>query len=139
MGMMIYMIIMDHQLETSHHHNTTAEDREMYHSTMFLEKQLMPGLSIMNLISFLFCVPVQVGYLPVCGLLKHFQLYVSFLFTENVSEHWYLVTILILSVLNSSSVGGISTVKPIKLSSTGRPIWMCLLFWQQRSPSRTPW
>uniref|UniRef100_A0A671NHJ1 P-type Cu(+) transporter n=1 Tax=Sinocyclocheilus anshuiensis TaxID=1608454 RepID=A0A671NHJ1_9TELE len=43
MGMMIYMII----------------DREKYHSTMFLEKQLLPGLSIMNLISFLFCVPVQ--------------------------------------------------------------------------------
>uniref|UniRef100_A0A9J8AQI6 P-type Cu(+) transporter n=1 Tax=Cyprinus carpio carpio TaxID=630221 RepID=A0A9J8AQI6_CYPCA len=39
MGMMIYMII--------------------YHSTMFLEKQLLPGLSIMNLISFLFCIPVQ--------------------------------------------------------------------------------
>uniref|UniRef100_A0A9J8AYJ9 P-type Cu(+) transporter n=1 Tax=Cyprinus carpio carpio TaxID=630221 RepID=A0A9J8AYJ9_CYPCA len=39
MGMMIYMII--------------------YHSTMFLEKQLLPGLSIMNLISCLFCVPVQ--------------------------------------------------------------------------------
>uniref|UniRef100_A0A8C1G6E5 P-type Cu(+) transporter n=1 Tax=Cyprinus carpio TaxID=7962 RepID=A0A8C1G6E5_CYPCA len=43
MGMMIYMII----------------DREKYHSTMFLEKQLLPGLSIMNLISFLFCIPVQ--------------------------------------------------------------------------------
>uniref|UniRef100_A0A9J8AZE2 P-type Cu(+) transporter n=1 Tax=Cyprinus carpio carpio TaxID=630221 RepID=A0A9J8AZE2_CYPCA len=43
MGMMIYMII----------------DREKYHSTMFLEKQLLPGLSIMNLISCLFCVPVQ--------------------------------------------------------------------------------
>ncbi|KAK2891343.1 hypothetical protein Q8A67_013986 [Cirrhinus molitorella] len=59
MGMMIYMIIVDHQLEMSHHHNATVEDREKYHSTMFLEKQLMPGLSIMNLISFLFCIPVQ--------------------------------------------------------------------------------
>uniref|UniRef100_A0A672RHE6 P-type Cu(+) transporter n=1 Tax=Sinocyclocheilus grahami TaxID=75366 RepID=A0A672RHE6_SINGR len=59
MGMMIYMIIVDHQIDMSHHHNTTAEDREKYHSTMFLEKQLLPGLSIMNLISFLFCVPVQ--------------------------------------------------------------------------------
>uniref|UniRef100_A0A671NFP4 P-type Cu(+) transporter n=1 Tax=Sinocyclocheilus anshuiensis TaxID=1608454 RepID=A0A671NFP4_9TELE len=59
MGMMIYMIIVDHQIDTSHHHNATAEDREKYHSTMFLEKQLLPGLSIMNLISFLFCVPVQ--------------------------------------------------------------------------------
>uniref|UniRef100_A0A673BUS0 P-type Cu(+) transporter n=1 Tax=Sphaeramia orbicularis TaxID=375764 RepID=A0A673BUS0_9TELE len=35
MGMMIYMIIMDHQMS------------------------LIPGLSIMNLLSFLFCVPVQ--------------------------------------------------------------------------------
>ncbi|XP_016098987.1 copper-transporting ATPase 1 [Sinocyclocheilus grahami] len=59
MGMMIYMIIVDHQIDTSHHHNATAEDRKKYHSTMFLEKQLLPGLSIMNLISFLFCVPVQ--------------------------------------------------------------------------------
>ncbi|KAF4104622.1 hypothetical protein G5714_013953 [Onychostoma macrolepis] len=59
MGMMMYMIIVDHQMDVSHHHNTTAEDREKYHSTMFLEKQLLPGLSIMNLISFLFCVPVQ--------------------------------------------------------------------------------
>uniref|UniRef100_A0A8C1G9C8 P-type Cu(+) transporter n=1 Tax=Cyprinus carpio TaxID=7962 RepID=A0A8C1G9C8_CYPCA len=41
MGMMIYMIIVDHQIDMSHHHN------------------LLPGLSIMNLISFLFCIPVQ--------------------------------------------------------------------------------
>uniref|UniRef100_A0A9J8BM84 P-type Cu(+) transporter n=1 Tax=Cyprinus carpio carpio TaxID=630221 RepID=A0A9J8BM84_CYPCA len=59
MGMMIYMIIVDHQIDMSHHHNASAEDREKYHSTMFLEKQLLPGLSIMNLISFLFCIPVQ--------------------------------------------------------------------------------
>ncbi|KAJ8015044.1 hypothetical protein DPEC_G00022050 [Dallia pectoralis] len=59
MGMMTYMIIVDHQISTSHLHNITSEDLEHYHSTMFLEKQLLPGLSIMNLISFLFCVPVQ--------------------------------------------------------------------------------
>lgn len=59
MGMMTYMIIVDHQLGSSHHHNATAEDLEHYHSTMFLERQLLPGLSIMNLLSFLFCVPVQ--------------------------------------------------------------------------------
>uniref|UniRef100_A0A8D3BV26 P-type Cu(+) transporter n=1 Tax=Scophthalmus maximus TaxID=52904 RepID=A0A8D3BV26_SCOMX len=41
MGMMMYMIIMDHQMNASHQHN------------------LLPGLSIMNLLSFLFCVPVQ--------------------------------------------------------------------------------
>uniref|UniRef100_A0A8C6V403 P-type Cu(+) transporter n=1 Tax=Neogobius melanostomus TaxID=47308 RepID=A0A8C6V403_9GOBI len=59
MGMMIYMIVMDHQMNVSHHHNFTTEDRNHYHSTMFLERQLIPGLSIMNLLSFLFCVPVQ--------------------------------------------------------------------------------
>ncbi|XP_033829401.1 copper-transporting ATPase 1 [Periophthalmus magnuspinnatus] len=59
MGMMTYMIIMDHQMNVSHHHNFTNEDRNRYHSTMFLERQLIPGLSIMNLLSFLFCVPVQ--------------------------------------------------------------------------------
>lgn len=60
MGMMTYMIIMDHQMNVSHQHNMTAEDRNHYHSTMFLERQLLPGLSIMNLLSFVFCVPVQV-------------------------------------------------------------------------------
>ncbi|XP_010753135.3 copper-transporting ATPase 1 [Larimichthys crocea] len=59
MGMMTYMIIMDHQMNVSHQHNATVEDRNHYHSTMFLERQLLPGLSIMNLLSFLFCVPVQ--------------------------------------------------------------------------------
>uniref|UniRef100_A0A8C5H2T0 P-type Cu(+) transporter n=1 Tax=Gouania willdenowi TaxID=441366 RepID=A0A8C5H2T0_GOUWI len=58
MGMMMYMIVMDHQM-SKHHHNASAEDRNHYHSTMFLERQLLPGLSIMNLLSFLFCVPVQ--------------------------------------------------------------------------------
>ncbi|CAK6956485.1 copper-transporting ATPase 1 [Scomber scombrus] len=59
MGMMMYMIIMDYQMNSSHQHNATVEDRNHYHSTMFLERQLLPGLSIMNLLSFLFCVPVQ--------------------------------------------------------------------------------
>ncbi|XP_031713671.1 copper-transporting ATPase 1 [Anarrhichthys ocellatus] len=59
MGMMTYMIIMDHQMSASHQHNTTVEDRNHYHATMFLERQLLPGLSIMNFLSFLFCVPVQ--------------------------------------------------------------------------------
>ncbi|CAL9706822.1 unnamed protein product [Knipowitschia caucasica] len=59
MGMMIYMIVMDHQMHTAHRHNFTSEDRNRFHSTMFLERQLIPGLSVMNLLSFLFCVPVQ--------------------------------------------------------------------------------
>lgn len=76
MGMMIYMIVMDHKMNASHHHNATVEDRNRYHSTMFLERQLMPGLSIMNLLSFLFCVPVQfIGgryfYIQAYKALKH--------------------------------------------------------------------
>ncbi|XP_039622335.1 copper-transporting ATPase 1 isoform X2 [Polypterus senegalus] len=59
MGLMIYMMIMDHQFSTHHHHNVTGAELNEFHSSMFLEKQLLPGLSIMNLISFLFCVPVQ--------------------------------------------------------------------------------
>ncbi|XP_053734827.1 copper-transporting ATPase 1 [Synchiropus splendidus] len=75
MGMMIYMIIVDHQM-VSHKHNTSAEDRNHYHSTMFLERQLLPGLSIMNLLSFIFCIPVQfIGgryfYVQAYKALKH--------------------------------------------------------------------
>lgn len=61
MGMMMYMIIMDYQMSVSHQHNVTAEERNHYHSTMVLERQVAPGLSIMNLLSFIFCIPVQVN------------------------------------------------------------------------------
>ncbi|KAA8589017.1 hypothetical protein FQN60_010362 [Etheostoma spectabile] len=76
MGMMTYMIIMDHYMNVSHQHNATVEDRNHYHATMFLERQLLHGLSIMNLLSFLFCVPVQfIGgryfYIQAYKALKH--------------------------------------------------------------------
>ncbi|XP_056898635.1 copper-transporting ATPase 1 [Takifugu flavidus] len=61
MGMMMYMIIMDYQMSAAHQHNVTAEERNHYHSTMFLERQVAPGLSLMNLLSFIFCIPVQFG------------------------------------------------------------------------------
>ncbi|CAN2389666.1 Copper-transporting ATPase [Pristimantis euphronides] len=59
MGLMIYMMFMDSQHMMLHHHNMTMDDITTYHPTMVLEYQVMPGLSIMNLLSFLLCVPVQ--------------------------------------------------------------------------------
>ncbi|KAM5128587.1 copper-transporting ATPase 1 isoform 2-T3 [Callospermophilus lateralis] len=60
MGLMIYMMVMDHHLTTLHHNqNLSNEEMINIHSSMFLERQILPGLSIMNLLSFLLCVPVQ--------------------------------------------------------------------------------
>ncbi|NXO41350.1 ATP7A ATPase, partial [Locustella ochotensis] len=61
MGLMIYMMMMDSQVSDAHaHHNMSSERMEAPHSSMVLEYQLLPGLSVMNFLSFLFCVPVQV-------------------------------------------------------------------------------
>ncbi|XP_058147663.1 copper-transporting ATPase 1 [Dasypus novemcinctus] len=60
MGLMIHMMIMDHHLATLHHNqNMSQEEMISIHSSMFLEHQILPGLSFMNLLSFLLCVPVQ--------------------------------------------------------------------------------
>ncbi|XP_007956528.2 copper-transporting ATPase 1, partial [Orycteropus afer afer] len=60
MGLMIYMMVMDHHLASLHHNqNMSQEEMINIHSSMFLEHQILPGLSIMNLLSFLLCVPVQ--------------------------------------------------------------------------------
>ncbi|NWV88481.1 ATP7A ATPase, partial [Machaerirhynchus nigripectus] len=61
MGLMIYMMVMDSQLSDAHaHHNMSSKEMEALHSSMVLEYQLLPGLSVMNFLSFLLCVPVQV-------------------------------------------------------------------------------
>lgn len=59
MGLMIYMMFMDSHHMMPHHHNMTLDDITTYHPTMVLEYQIMPGLSIMNLLSLLLCIPVQ--------------------------------------------------------------------------------
>lgn len=60
MGLMIYMMVVDHHLATLHHNkNMSQEEMVNIHSSMFLERQILPGLSIMNLLSFILCVPVQ--------------------------------------------------------------------------------
>uniref|UniRef100_A0A4W3JM81 P-type Cu(+) transporter n=1 Tax=Callorhinchus milii TaxID=7868 RepID=A0A4W3JM81_CALMI len=60
MSMMIYMMIVDHK----------------HHSSMFLERQILPGLSVMNLLSFVLCLPVQVVggwyfYIQAYNAVKH--------------------------------------------------------------------
>lgn len=60
----MYMMAMEHHFATIHH-NQSMSNEEMIkiHSSMFLERQILPGLSIMNLLSLLLCLPVQASYI----------------------------------------------------------------------------
>ncbi|XP_006632691.2 copper-transporting ATPase 1 [Lepisosteus oculatus] len=112
MGMMIYMIIMDHQVLSDSHHNVS--DIEKYHSTMFLEKQVLPGLSIMNLISFLFCVPVQfVGgryfYIQAYKAVKHKTANMDVLIVLATSIAFaYSLVILLVAMIEKAKVNPIT-------------------------------
>uniref|UniRef100_A0A671U5X0 P-type Cu(+) transporter n=1 Tax=Sparus aurata TaxID=8175 RepID=A0A671U5X0_SPAAU len=114
MGMMTYMIIMDHQMSVSHQHNATVEDRNQYHSTMFLERQLLPGLSIMNLLSFLFCVPVQfIGgryfYIQAYKALKHRSANMDVLIVLATSIAFtYSLIVLIVAMVEKAKVNPIT-------------------------------
>uniref|UniRef100_A0A8C7ZUY9 P-type Cu(+) transporter n=1 Tax=Oryzias sinensis TaxID=183150 RepID=A0A8C7ZUY9_9TELE len=114
MGMMIYMMVMDHHMNASHHHNATVEDRNHYHSTMFLERQLFPGLSIMNLLSFIFCVPVQfIGgryfYIQAYKALKHKSANMDVLIVLATSVAFsYSLVVLIVAMVERAKVNPIT-------------------------------
>ncbi|XP_072524090.1 copper-transporting ATPase 1 [Salminus brasiliensis] len=114
MGMMIYMMVVDHMIVMTHHHNATREDRQMYHSHMFLERQLLPGLSIMNLLSFLFCVPVQfIGgrhfYTQAYKALKHWTANMDVLIVLATSIAFtYSLVILIVAMIEKAKVNPIT-------------------------------
>uniref|UniRef100_W5LI21 P-type Cu(+) transporter n=1 Tax=Astyanax mexicanus TaxID=7994 RepID=W5LI21_ASTMX len=114
MGMMIYMMVVDHMIVMSHHHNATREDRQMYHSHMFLERQLLPGLSIMNLLSFLFCVPVQfIGgrhfYAQAYKALKHWSANMDVLIVLATSIAFtYSLVILMVAMIEKAKVNPIT-------------------------------
>uniref|UniRef100_A0A672H8N9 P-type Cu(+) transporter n=1 Tax=Salarias fasciatus TaxID=181472 RepID=A0A672H8N9_SALFA len=114
MGMMIYMIVMDHQMNVSHHHNATMEDRNLYHSTMFLERQLLKGLSIMNLLSFIFCLPVQfIGgrhfYIQAYKAVKHKSANMDVLIVLATSIAFsYSVVVLLVAMVEKAPVNPIT-------------------------------
>uniref|UniRef100_A0A671U9D0 P-type Cu(+) transporter n=1 Tax=Sparus aurata TaxID=8175 RepID=A0A671U9D0_SPAAU len=96
MGMMTYMIIMDHQMSVSHQHN------------------LLPGLSIMNLLSFLFCVPVQfIGgryfYIQAYKALKHRSANMDVLIVLATSIAFtYSLIVLIVAMVEKAKVNPIT-------------------------------
>ncbi|XP_070615716.1 copper-transporting ATPase 1 isoform X2 [Erythrolamprus reginae] len=59
MGLMIYMMVMDSHMSAMSQASNLTQEEIAHHPAMFLEQQILPGLSIMNLLSFLLCVPVQ--------------------------------------------------------------------------------
>uniref|UniRef100_H3CU51 P-type Cu(+) transporter n=1 Tax=Tetraodon nigroviridis TaxID=99883 RepID=H3CU51_TETNG len=114
MGMMMYMIVMDYKMSVSHPHNLTAEERNHYHSSMVLEWQVAPGLSIMNLLSFIFCIPVQfIGgrkfYIQAYKSVKHRSANMDVLIVLATSIAFtYSVVVLIVAMAEKAKVNPIT-------------------------------
>ncbi|XP_071980464.1 copper-transporting ATPase 1 [Engystomops pustulosus] len=114
MGLMIYMMFMDPSHMMLHDHNMTIDDITMYHPTMVLEYQIMPGLSIMNLLSFLLCVPVQfLGgwyfYIQAYKALKHRTANMDVLIVLATSIAFiYSLVILLVAMFEKSKVNPIT-------------------------------
>ncbi|XP_075040541.1 copper-transporting ATPase 1 isoform X2 [Mixophyes fleayi] len=114
MGLMIYMMFMESHHMMPHHHNMTVDDIAMYHPTMVLEYQIIPGLSIMNLLSFLLCIPVQfLGgwyfYIQAYKALKHKTANMDVLIVLATSIAFiYSLVILLVAICEKATVNPIT-------------------------------
>ncbi|XP_053328970.1 copper-transporting ATPase 1 [Spea bombifrons] len=114
MGLMIHMMFMDSHQPMFHHHNMTMHDIAMHHPTMVLEYQILPGLSIMNLLSLLLCIPVQfLGgwyfYIQAYKALKHRTANMDVLIVLATSIAFiYSLVILIVAMYEKATVNPIT-------------------------------
>uniref|UniRef100_A0ACB8FW81 ATPase Cu transporting protein 7A n=1 Tax=Sphaerodactylus townsendi TaxID=933632 RepID=A0ACB8FW81_9SAUR len=115
MGLMIYMMVMDSHLSAMHKQpNVTHEEIEAYHSSMFLERQIYPGLSVMNLLSFLLCVPVQLFggwhfYIQAYKALKHRAANMDVLIVLATSIAFaYSLVVLVVAVFEKAKVNPVT-------------------------------
>ncbi|OCT67395.1 copper-transporting ATPase 1 [Xenopus laevis] len=114
MGLMVHMMFMENHQLMPHHHNMTVEDMAYYHPTLVLEYQLIPGLSIMNLVSLLLCIPVQfLGgwyfYIQAYKALKHRTANMDVLIVLATSVAFiYSLIVLIVAIFEKSKVNPIT-------------------------------
>ncbi|KAE8584138.1 hypothetical protein XENTR_v10020843 [Xenopus tropicalis] len=114
MGLMVHMMFMENHYLMPHHHNMTMEDIASYHPTMVLEYQIIPGLSIMNLVSLLLCIPVQfLGgwyfYIQAYKALKHRTANMDVLIVLATSVAFiYSLIVLIVAIFEKSKVNPIT-------------------------------
>ncbi|KAG8448220.1 hypothetical protein GDO86_015351 [Hymenochirus boettgeri] len=114
MGLMIHMMFMEHHQLMPHHQNMSMEDMATSHPTMVLEYQILPGLSIMNLLSLLLCIPVQFFggwyfYIQAYKALKHRTANMDVLIVLATSISFiYSLVILIIAMCEKSKVNPIT-------------------------------